>query len=74
MSDIPGFTDRDLGEERVIRSVANLTRADPHAFLALATPVLFRCQTEAFGVAEANEELSWRRAVGAARMTESRPG
>lgn len=62
MSDIPGFAYRDLGEERVIRSVAVLTRADPHAFLALAPRVPVRCQTEVFGLAEANEELSRLRA------------
>ena len=36
MSDIPSFPYRDLWEERSIRSVANLTRADGDEFLALA--------------------------------------
>jgi len=36
MSDIPGFPYAELWEERVLRSVANLTRADAHEFLALA--------------------------------------
>src|SRR5207248_99681 len=36
MSDIPAFPYRLLWEERVIRSVANLTRRDAEEFLALA--------------------------------------
>ena len=36
MSDIPSFPYADLWEERVLRSVANLTRADAEEFLALA--------------------------------------
>ena len=36
MSDIPGFPYALLWEERVLRSVANLTRADATAFLSLA--------------------------------------
>jgi propanol-preferring alcohol dehydrogenase len=39
MSDIPAFPYRDLWEERTLRSVANLTRADGHALLALAPTV-----------------------------------
>lgn len=58
MSDIPGFAYRDLWEERVIRSVANLTRADAHAFLALAPRVPVHCETEVFDLADANEALA----------------
>ena len=36
MSDIPSFPYRLLWEERVVRSVANLTRRDAEEFLALA--------------------------------------
>ena len=36
MSDIPSFPYRILWEERVVRSVANLTRSDGEEFLALA--------------------------------------
>ena len=36
MSDIPSFPYADLWQERVLRSVANLTRADAREFLALA--------------------------------------
>jgi alcohol dehydrogenase, propanol-preferring len=39
MSDIPAFPYRDLWEERTLRSVANLTRADGQALLALAPTV-----------------------------------
>jgi alcohol dehydrogenase, propanol-preferring len=39
MSDIPSFPYRDLWEERVLRSVANLTREDAREFLALAPRV-----------------------------------
>lgn len=62
MSDIPGFAYRDLWEERVIRSVANLTRADARAFLELAPRVPVRCATEVHSLAEANEALSRLRA------------
>src|SRR5213078_174379 len=39
MSDIPAFPYRILWEERVIRSVANLTRKDGEEFLKLAAQV-----------------------------------
>ena len=39
MSDIPSFPYRLLWEERVVRSVANLTRADAREFLDLAAHV-----------------------------------
>ena len=42
MSDIPSFPYRELWEERVLRSVANLTRADAEEFLALAPQVPVR--------------------------------
>ena len=42
MSDIPSFPYDDLWEERMIRSVANLTRQDGHEFLALAPKVPVR--------------------------------
>ncbi|MEZ4334493.1 MAG: zinc-dependent alcohol dehydrogenase family protein [Myxococcota bacterium] len=58
MSDIPSFPYRDLWEERVVRSVANLTRTDARAFLALAPRVPVRCATETFALGEANEALA----------------
>ena len=57
MSDIPSFPYHLLWQERVIRSVANLTRADGEEFLALAPQVPVRTTTEAFPLAEANEAL-----------------
>jgi propanol-preferring alcohol dehydrogenase len=62
MSDIPGFAYRDLWEERVIRSVANLTRDDARDFLAIAPRVPVRCETEVFPLIEANEALGRLRA------------
>jgi propanol-preferring alcohol dehydrogenase len=58
MSDIPAFPYRDLWGERVIRSVANLTRADGEAFLALAPRVPVRTHTEAFPLVEAGAVLT----------------
>lgn len=57
MSDIPSFPYRILWEERVIRSVANLTRADAQEFLALAPKVPVRTTVERFPLGEANEAL-----------------
>jgi propanol-preferring alcohol dehydrogenase len=57
MSDIPSFPYRILWGERVIRSVANLTRRDAEEFLALAPKVPVRTATEPFPLAEANEAL-----------------
>ena len=62
MSDIPSFPYRLLWEERVIRSVANLTRRDGEEFLALAPQVPVRTTTQAFPLAEANEALRQLRA------------
>jgi alcohol dehydrogenase, propanol-preferring len=57
MSDIPSFPYELLWNERVIRSVANLTRADGEEFLALAPHVPVRAEVEALPLAEANEAL-----------------
>jgi alcohol dehydrogenase, propanol-preferring len=57
MSDIPSFPYRLLWHERVVRSVANLTRQDGEEFLALAAAVPVRTTTEAFPLTEANEAL-----------------
>jgi propanol-preferring alcohol dehydrogenase len=62
MSDIPAFPYRILWEERVVRSVANLTRRDAEAFLALAPQVPVRTHTEAFPLAAANDALDRLRA------------
>jgi alcohol dehydrogenase, propanol-preferring len=57
MSDIPSFPYDLLWNERVVRSVANLTRVDGEEFLALAPQVPVRAEVEAFPLAEANEAL-----------------
>ncbi len=57
MSDVPSFPYRILWEERVVRSVANLTRRDGKEFLALAPGVPVRTEVEAFPLARANEAL-----------------
>jgi propanol-preferring alcohol dehydrogenase len=57
MSDIPSFPYADLWGERVIRSVANLTRADGHEFLALAPRVPIRPQVTTYPLADAQRAL-----------------
>jgi propanol-preferring alcohol dehydrogenase len=62
MSDIPSFPYRILWEERVLRSVANLTRRDGEEFLDLAPRVPVRTEVETFPLAEANAALARLRA------------
>jgi propanol-preferring alcohol dehydrogenase len=57
MSDIPSFPYEILWGERVVRSVANLTRRDAEEFLALAPKVPVRTSVETFPLEEANEAL-----------------
>jgi propanol-preferring alcohol dehydrogenase len=57
MSDIPSFPYELLWGERVVRSVANLTRADGEEFLALAPAVPVHTEVEIFRLEEANEAL-----------------
>ena len=57
MSDIPSFPYRLLWEERIVRSVANLTRRDGAAFLAAAPEVPVRTRIQTFPLAQANEAL-----------------
>jgi alcohol dehydrogenase, propanol-preferring len=57
MSDIPSFPYEWLWGERVIRSVANLTRADGEEFLALAPTVPVRTEVELFPLEDANDAL-----------------
>jgi len=57
MSDIPSFPYHDLWQERVIRSVANLTRRDGEEFLALAPKVPVKTETHTFPLEQANEAL-----------------
>ena len=58
MSDIPSFPYELLWEERLVRSVANLTREDGEQFMAVAERVPLRTEVEAFPLAAANEALA----------------
>jgi len=62
MSDIPSFPYDLLWGERVLRSVANLTRRDGEEFLALAPRVPVRTEVEEFPLERANEALERLRA------------
>jgi alcohol dehydrogenase, propanol-preferring len=57
MSDIPSFPYDLLWGERSVCSVANLTRADGHAFMRVATDIDLRPSVETFPLAQANEAL-----------------
>jgi len=57
MSDIPSFPYDLLWGERVIRSVANLTRKDGQDFLQLAPRIPIRTETQPFPLHQANEAL-----------------
>ena len=57
MSDIPSFPYRLLWEERMIRTVANLTRQDGIQFLTLAQEVPIKTETKLFALQQANEAL-----------------
>ena len=72
MSDIPAFPYNLLWEERLIRSVANLTRRDGEEFLALAPQVPVRTDITTFPLEQAGEALEQLRTgqfVGAAVIT-----
>jgi propanol-preferring alcohol dehydrogenase len=58
MSDIPSFPYELLWGERVLRSVANLTRADGEEFLAVAPTIPVRTEVETFALEDANEALA----------------
>lgn len=62
MTDIPAFPYEILWQERGLRSVANLTRADGEAFMALAPRVPVRTEVEVLPLAEANTALDRLRA------------
>ena len=75
MTDIPSFPYVDLWEERVITSVANLTRRDGDEFFEIAPRVPVRTQTETFPLKEANTALNLFRsgklsATAVLRLTE----
>jgi propanol-preferring alcohol dehydrogenase len=58
MTDIPTFPYRLLWEERIVRSVANLTRRDAQEFLALAPQAGVKTTIETFPLGEANKALA----------------
>jgi propanol-preferring alcohol dehydrogenase len=62
MSEIPAFPYEILWGERVVRSVANLTRDDAAEFLALAPRVPVRTHVQTWPLAQANEALAALRA------------
>lgn len=69
MSDIPGFPYADLWQERMIRSVANLTRADGEAFFPLARAAGVRTRVTPYPLeraAEALDDLRHGKVQGAA--------
>ena len=62
MSDIPSFPYADLWEERIITSVANLTRRDGEEFFEIAPRVPVQTKTERFPLEQANVALDRFRA------------
>lgn len=62
MSDIPSFPYEILWGERVVRSVANLTRQDGKDFLALAPLVPVKTEVREYPLEAANEALADLRA------------
>jgi propanol-preferring alcohol dehydrogenase len=68
MSDIPTFPYQILWEERVLRSVANLTRQDGEEFLAIAPKIPIHTEVTSFPLAQANQALD---ALRSGRITGS---
>ncbi len=69
MSDIPSFPYRLLWQERCVRSVANLTRADGVAFFEAIADIDLEAHVTTYALEQANEALAALRAgtlVGAA--------
>jgi propanol-preferring alcohol dehydrogenase len=62
MSDIPSFPYSALWQERIVRSVANLTRTDGHEFLTLAPEVPVKTRVSRYALEDANEALADLRA------------
>ena len=58
MSDIPSFPYRILWEERSIKSVANLTRADGEEFMALAPKIPIQTEVHPYPLEKTNEALN----------------
>ena len=62
MSDVPSFPYEELWGERVLGSVANLTRRDGEEFVALAPQVPVRTEVSVYPLEEANQALDDLRA------------
>src|SRR5215475_5123675 len=62
MSDIPSFPYGDLWEERIITSVANLTRRDGEEFFNIAPRIPVKTKTQTFPLEQANTALDQFRA------------
>jgi alcohol dehydrogenase, propanol-preferring len=75
MSDIPSFAYELLWGERVVRSVANLTRRDGDEFLALARRVPIRTQVTTYALDDAPKALDDLRAgdLSGAAVIQVRP-
>jgi len=58
MSDIPGFPYSILWQERSLRSIANLTRADAVEFLELADKIPVRTETVPYALSDANRAVN----------------
>jgi propanol-preferring alcohol dehydrogenase len=58
MSDIPAFPYGLIWEERSVRSVANLTRADGEEFMRIAPEVPVRAAVQEYALADANHALT----------------
>jgi alcohol dehydrogenase, propanol-preferring len=74
MSDIPSFPYRLLWEERTVRSIANLTRADAREFMAVAGTMPLRIAVRTYPLEQANTacaDLRARRLTGAAVLLPS---
>ena len=75
MSDIPSFPYSLLWGERVLRSVANLTREDGVEFLKLASQFPLKVVTETFPLHDANialDRLRSGKVTGAAVLVPDR--
>jgi propanol-preferring alcohol dehydrogenase len=76
MSEIPSMPYELLWGERVLRSVANLTRRDGEEFMALAPAIPVRTELQVFALERANDalrELREGRITGAAVLAVSAP-
>lgn len=61
MSDIPSFPYHILWEERIVRSVANLTRMDGEELLAIAPKIPVKTEVQVFPLEQANKALDMLR-------------